>query len=117
VEWLRILLGILCVWRVTHLLNAEDGLGGGVAWVRRAAGTALLGRVLGCFYCLSLYVSAPLALLLAERWEDRLLLWPALSAGAILLERVTGAARLHLRDFYAEDAAGDQVQEDGHVLR
>ena len=24
-DWLRIVLGILCVWRVTHLLNAEDG--------------------------------------------------------------------------------------------
>jgi hypothetical protein len=33
-------------------------------------------------------VAAPLALLLGGAWAERLLLWPALSAGAILLERV-----------------------------
>jgi hypothetical protein len=48
--------------------------------------------LLDCFYCLSLWVAAPLGFLLGENWRERVLLWPALSAGAILLERVTNRA-------------------------
>jgi hypothetical protein len=36
-----------------------------------------------------LWVSAPLALMLASRWEDRVILWLALSGAAILANRLT----------------------------
>jgi hypothetical protein len=49
----------------------------------------ILGRLLDCFYCLSLWVSFPLALLIGTTWPERVALWPSLSAGAILLERAT----------------------------
>ena len=114
-DWLKILLGILCVWRITHLLNAEDGPGRMVARLREATGASFTGQVLACFYCLSLYVAAPVALPLTRSWNEWLLLWPALSAGAILLERVTAERRLHLHDLYEQDPA--QEPEDGHVLR
>src|SRR5437667_1310600 len=86
-EWL--LLGVLCVWRLTHLLVAEDGPWRSLAVLRAAAGGGFWGALLDCFYCLSLWVSLPLALLIGTNWAERLALWPALSAGAILLERVT----------------------------
>lgn len=85
----RFVLGVLVVWRLTHLLYAEDGPWDVIVRVRRAAGEGFWGRLLDCFYCLSLWTAAPLALWLGRGWEERLLLWPALSAGACLLERAT----------------------------
>ncbi len=85
--WLT--LGVLCVWRITHLLNAEDGPADVIVRLRRFAGGGFWGDLLDCFYCLSLWVAAPFAVLIGGAGGERLLLWPALSAGAILLERVT----------------------------
>ena len=85
----RFLLGILFVWRITHLLSAEDGPWDVVVLVRRGAGDGLLGQLLDCFYCLSIWISAPLAIFLGENPGERIMLFPALSAGAILLERIT----------------------------
>jgi hypothetical protein len=89
VDVYRFVLGVLVVWRVTHLLHAEDGPWDIVVRVRRRAGDGVGGRLLDCFYCLSLWMAAPLAVWLGDGWAERLLLWPALSAGAILLERST----------------------------
>lgn len=85
----ELLLGILSVWRITHLLQAEDGPWDSVVHLRQKAGDGFYGQLLDCFYCLSVWVAAPLALLLGDGKSKRILLWPALSAGAILLERVT----------------------------
>ena len=88
--WYRLVLGALVTWRVTHLLHAEDGPWKLIAHVRRAASRiGVLRELFACFYCLSLWVAAPLAYLLGESWIDRLLLVPALSAVAILAERLT----------------------------
>lgn len=83
------LLGTLALWRVTHLLQAEDGPWDLVARLRRAAGAGFFGRLLDCFYCLSLWLAAPLAWWLGDTPGQRLLLWPALSGAACLLERAT----------------------------
>lgn len=85
----RFLIGTLFVWRITHLLSAEDGPWDVVVRLRRGAGEGFLGQLLDCFYCLSIWVSTPLAILLEKKLGERILLWPALSAGAILLERIT----------------------------
>ena len=87
----RLLLAILGVWRITHLLQAEDGPWGIVLRLRRFAGNGFWGELLDCFYCLSLWIAAPFALELGTEWKERLLLWPALSGAAILLERVTAS--------------------------
>jgi hypothetical protein len=82
-------LGILAVWRITHLLNAEDGPWDLLVRFRRLAGEGVWGSLLDCFYCLSVWVAAPLAYGLGNDWKERFLLWPALSGGAILAERLT----------------------------
>jgi hypothetical protein len=84
-----LILGILAVWRITHLLNAEDGPWDLLVRLRRLAGEGVWGSLLDCFYCLSLWISAPFAYGLGNDWKERLLLWPALSGGAILAERLT----------------------------
>ena len=74
---------------MTHLLNAEDGPWEAFVRLRRLAGSSIWGELLDCFYCLSLWVAAPFALLLTSNWREGLLSWLALSGGAILLERVS----------------------------
>lgn len=87
-SYFLLLVGSLGVWRLTHLLAAEDGPWDLVVRLRRAAGHGVWGRLLDCFYCLSLWVAAPFAAALGWGWRSRLLLWPALSAAAILIQRV-----------------------------
>ena len=71
------------------MLSAEDGPWDVVVRLRRAAGEGVLGQMLDCFYCLSFWVSVIPAICLGKKLGERILLGPALSAGAILLERVT----------------------------
>jgi hypothetical protein len=85
--WL--VLGVLTAWRITHLLNAEDGPWNLLVNLRRLAENGGFGSLLDCFYCLSLWVAVPLAGLLGDDWQERLFLWPAISAGAILLQKAT----------------------------
>ena len=85
--WL--VLGMLCVWRLSHLLVVEDGPWRLIARLRQAVAGGFWSDLFACFYCLSLWIALPLALLLGETVLERLLLWPALSGGAILLERAT----------------------------
>jgi hypothetical protein len=96
-------LSVLCVWRITHLLQAEDGPGDLLLRLRRMAGSSFVGKVLDCFYCLSLWVAAPLAYFVPETRLERVLWWPALSAGAILLERVTSPRNGDAPALYFED--------------
>lgn len=87
--WLAV--GILATWRVTHLIVTEDGPWNIVARLRRLAGAGVLGRVMDCFYCASLWVAMPIAWWLIEGWPTRVLVWLALSGGAALLERGVAA--------------------------
>ena len=84
-----LIVGVLAVWRITHLLAAEDGPWAILAQFRRWIGNGFWGELLDCFYCLSLWVAAPLAIWTGDTAKERVLLWLAFSAGAILLERAT----------------------------
>jgi hypothetical protein len=110
--WLAV--AILAVWRITHLLQAEDGPWEIVVRLRRRAGDRFWGKLLDCFYCLSVWVAFPVSIGLAARWQDVILLWPALSGGAILLERATGTRSQPAAALYYESPP--QGEDDG-VLR
>jgi len=83
----ELLVGAAAVWRITHLLHAEDGPWDVLARMRRLAGQGAIGKMLDCFYCSSVWVAFPISLALGSSLKERLLLWPALSGAAILLER------------------------------
>ena len=104
----RLTLGILSVWRITHLLYGEDGPWNLFVLLRRRLGDGFWGELLDCFYCLSLWIAVPFAFLLGADWTERLLLVPALSAGAIMLERLTTPEPGLPTAPYVEDE-GDQV--------
>ena len=84
-----ILIAVLVLWRVTHLLHAEAGPFRIFTELRRVGGEGFFGQLLDCFYCLSLWLAIPLALLAGQGWEQQLMLWPALSGAACLLEKAT----------------------------
>jgi hypothetical protein len=88
-EFYRLLIAVLCTWRLTHLLQAEDGPFDVSIRIRRAAGDGLFGHLLDCFYCLSIWIALPITWLIHQGIVDLALSWPALSGGAILLERAT----------------------------
>jgi hypothetical protein len=79
---------VLATWRVTHLLANEDGPADLIVRLRRGLGHGFLGSLMDCFYCLSLWVAAPAALLLSRRPLEWVVSWLALSGGACLLERL-----------------------------
>src|SRR5215470_4385746 len=87
--WLRFVLAALATWRITHLLTAEDGPGDIIARSRIRLGDGILGKLMDCFYCLSIWVAAPTTLLVTRRKWEWPLVWLALSGAACLLERAT----------------------------
>lgn len=84
-----VVLAVLAVWRVTHLLVAEEGPWRMFARARRGAAAMRLDRLANCFYCASVWIAVPFALLVAEGWREIAITIPALSGGAIVVERLT----------------------------
>lgn len=88
----------LAVWRVTHLFAAEDGPFGLIARLRQRAGTGVWSGLMNCFYCLSLWIAVPFALLIADGWREWIVVWLALSAASIawdhMVSRMRGVAEV-----------------------
>ena len=101
-------LGILCTWRLTYLLYAEDGPRNMIVRLRGWAREELGTRVVDCFYCLSLWIAVPFAALLGETLLESGLLWLSCSAGAILLERITDRGAGAPPAAYVEEEMEDQ---------
>src|SRR5258707_1381651 len=75
----RFTLASLATWRLTHLLVEEDGPADVVVRLRARAGESWIGELMDCFYCLSTWVAAPLAVAVTPRRRDTPLVWLALS--------------------------------------
>jgi hypothetical protein len=111
--WL--IVGILCVWRATHLLHAEHGPGGVMTWIRSWMAARGSSSVVACFLCLSLWVAVPFAALVGKSGGERFMLWLGFSAGAILLERLMQAPSMAAPAVYFEDAMNGAGQESAPV--
>jgi hypothetical protein len=90
----RFILATLAVWRVTHLLASEDGPAALIFRLRVKLGSGFLGKLMDFFYCLSLWIAAPFALLVTRQVMTYLLVWLALSGAACLLERITSESSI-----------------------
>jgi hypothetical protein len=84
----RFIPAALATWRVTHLLGNEDGPAGIVFRLRRRLGHGLIGGLMDCFNCLSLWIAAPVAFFLSTSLIQWAMSWLALSGTACLLERL-----------------------------
>lgn len=87
-NWYLFIISILAVWRVTHLIQAEDGPFDLIFKLRKLAGKSIVGSLMDCFFCLSIWVALLPAVYIGITWVERILLVPALSAGAIFLNRI-----------------------------
>jgi hypothetical protein len=85
----RFALASLATWRLTHLLAEEDGPADAVLRVRARLGQGSIGQLIDCFYCLSVWVAAPLSVAVTRRRSEIPLVWLALSGASCLLERAT----------------------------
>ena len=85
---LRLTLAVLATWRVTHLLASEDGPADIIVRFRALLGRSILGKLMDCFNCLSLWIAAPAALFVTRKPLDWLMTWLALSGAACLLDRL-----------------------------
>ena len=92
------ILSMLAVWRVAHLLACEDGPFDLIFRLRKAAGEGFFGSLLDCFYCLSLWIAIPFAILLSTDWTTRAVVWLALSGGASLAFKITDRAQNDTKD-------------------
>jgi hypothetical protein len=90
--WFRLTLAVLATWRASHLVAHEDGPGDVIARLRARAGRGMLGSLMDCPYCLSLWFAAPAALPLGVGLAGWCMAWLAISGGASLLERFWEAA-------------------------
>jgi hypothetical protein len=97
----RFVVGTLATWRIAHLLAVEDGPAEIVLRVRIRLGDGMLGQLMDCFNCLSLWVAAPVSLLVARRPRELPLVWLALSGAACLLERSMPRGTGRLPDYPA----------------
>jgi hypothetical protein len=82
--WL--LLTVLAVWRLTALIAYESGPFGMFRAIRRILVQCGLGRLAGCFYCLSVWTSC-LALLVFRLSAETPLLLLGVAGGVAVLER------------------------------
>jgi Protein of unknown function (DUF1360) len=85
--WASFVLATLAVWRISYLLAREDGPFDLILRLRIRLGDA--GRMLDCFYCMSLWVAAPMALFVSPTGQNWWCIWLALSGAAGLLHRLS----------------------------
>lgn len=119
-SFLRIILAALAVWRVTHLLQAEDGPFHVFERGRNLLRRVSLAGLADCFYCLSLWMSAPFAFVLspsgwsASAWMEKITFWLALSGAAILINRLSEPASqpaLYYEEPYREEKSACSAVE------
>jgi hypothetical protein len=85
--WFRLVIAVLATWRVAHLVAREDGPFDIIVQLRRRAGSSVIGQLMDCPYCLSLWVAVPFAFMLGGTLLTWCAAWLAISGGASLLER------------------------------
>jgi len=99
-----LILSLVC-WRITHLLNKEDGPFDVIYLLRKKAGAGFFGSLLDCFYCVSIWIALPLGIWMGNGWIEKILFWWAISGAACLLEQATTAKKNNEEDIpdYKED--------------
>jgi len=78
---------VIVVWRLTHLICAEDGPFDLIIRVRRWAGASFLGKLMDCFYCLSIWVGLLGAWYETNSIKEIVLLALYYSGASLLLEK------------------------------
>lgn len=81
---------VIVVWRLTHLISAEDGPFDLIYKLRKLAGDSFFGKLMDCFYCLSIWIGLGCALFAA--WNNPIevvILTLYYSGASLILEKLT----------------------------
>ena len=113
--WFRLTLSVLATWRVSHLIAYEDGPFDAIVRLRARAGDGVVGKLMDCPYCLSLWIAAPLALLLAGEPVAWGIAWLAISGGSSLLEKLSHRPKGNYDDVMLRTETRDADGPDGSV--
>lgn len=90
---LRLSAPALAIGRVVRLLPGVNGRWDLTTRLRYRFGVTMPGRLMNCFYSISLWIALPLAVLTSNGWLGIAVHWLALSGAACLLEKSSPAAR------------------------
>ena len=80
---------LLAVWRLTHLIQAEDGPFEIIYKIRLLMGDGFFGKLMDCFYCVSIWIAAIPSFYYGYDILSKIIFTFAFSGGAILLEKLT----------------------------
>ena len=80
---------VVVVWRLTHLISAEDGPFDLIIKFRKLLGNSFLGGLMDCFYCLSIWIGLLAACYAGSNLQEIFLLTLYYSGVSIMLERLT----------------------------
>jgi hypothetical protein len=81
---------VLATWRITALVAYESGPFRSLEALRRILVRARLGRLVGCFHCLGVWIAA-IVVIVVYRWEPlTVLLWLAIAGAVSIIERWLG---------------------------
>jgi hypothetical protein len=85
---LRFIILTLATWRVTHLIQAEDGPWDVIFKIRKLLGDGFVGSLMDCFFCLSIWVAIPFAVMEGHKIADYFAYTMAFSGGAIIIQKL-----------------------------
>lgn len=80
---------VIVAWRLTHLISAEDGPFDLIIKTRKLAGNSFLGKLMDCFYCLSIWTGLSAAFYAGNNVKEIIILCLYYSGASILLEKIT----------------------------
>jgi hypothetical protein len=101
-EFVWLLLTILAVWRLTAAIAYEAGPFGLMVAVRRGLVRIRLGRLVGCFYCLSIWTSCA-----------AILVFPLSADTPLVVLGVAGAVAVIERAFSGSVTTGESEERSG----
>jgi type VI protein secretion system component VasK len=91
---IKLILAGLAAWRLTHLINKEDGPWNSIVKIRNILGNSFLGVLMDCFKCLSLWVAIPFSIF-ATGWEwETIVTWLAVSGASVIIEQIINKQNL-----------------------
>ena len=88
-EIVKYIVLVIVVWRLTHLIGAEDGPFDLIFKLRKLCGNSFFGKLMDCFYCLSIWIGILAAVYVSRNWETIIMLALYYSGASILLEKLT----------------------------
>jgi hypothetical protein len=85
----KYLLIVIVVWRLTHLFTSEDGPFDLIIKLRKLLGNSFFGKLMDCFYCLSIWIGLLCALYEGDNILEIIILTLYYSGASLLLEKLT----------------------------